>query len=216
MTITDPQGLYQDICFHPDDMSLRLIFADWCEDNNDPLRAEFIRKSVELYQLEEKIKLEYGFLPSLNSATNSFSLQTDMQRYKLIHQCNHLLHQAEGTRIEIPGWMSPTSHVAGFVGVIFPTLTDWIEYGVEAVKNYPIMEVWFTSGRMIEPLRCVRVAFYESPSATSRLFYSGPYIKAIAYFFEEMPKKDYKDQKDALKHLGEYCVQWARRKAGIS
>jgi uncharacterized protein (TIGR02996 family) len=41
-------ALFQAICENPFDDGLRLIYADWLEDNGDPDRAEFIRLQVEL------------------------------------------------------------------------------------------------------------------------------------------------------------------------
>ncbi len=42
-----------DIRANPDDDAVRLVFADWLEDNGDPDRAEFIRLQVRLAQLPE-------------------------------------------------------------------------------------------------------------------------------------------------------------------
>lgn len=46
-------ALYQDVLAHPDDDGLRLIYADWLEDNGQGVRAEFIRVQIELYKFEE-------------------------------------------------------------------------------------------------------------------------------------------------------------------
>lgn len=42
-------GFIADIIEHPEDDSIRLIYADWLEDHGDPERAEFIRVQVELW-----------------------------------------------------------------------------------------------------------------------------------------------------------------------
>jgi uncharacterized protein (TIGR02996 family) len=39
-------GLLRAILQDPEDNSLRLIYADWLEDNGDPIRAEFIRLGI--------------------------------------------------------------------------------------------------------------------------------------------------------------------------
>jgi uncharacterized protein (TIGR02996 family) len=44
-------GFLKDICAHPDDDDIRLIYADWLEDNGQPERAEFIRVQCELHRL---------------------------------------------------------------------------------------------------------------------------------------------------------------------
>lgn len=38
----DGQGLLTDIIENPDDDTPRLIYADWCQDNNKPMRAKML------------------------------------------------------------------------------------------------------------------------------------------------------------------------------
>ena len=42
--------LLRAICENPDDDTLRLVFADWLQENDDEARAEFIRAQIELSQ----------------------------------------------------------------------------------------------------------------------------------------------------------------------
>jgi uncharacterized protein (TIGR02996 family) len=51
------EGLVQDIVAHPEDTSLRLIYADWLEERDDP-RAEFLRLEVQLAELKGRQKRE--------------------------------------------------------------------------------------------------------------------------------------------------------------
>jgi uncharacterized protein (TIGR02996 family) len=44
---TDRDALLAAICAHPDEDTPRLAFADWCDENGDPERAEFIRLQFE-------------------------------------------------------------------------------------------------------------------------------------------------------------------------
>src|SRR5262245_32437866 len=50
----DRQALLQALREEPDDEKLRLIYADWLEDNGDADRAGFIRLCTELSGLDEK------------------------------------------------------------------------------------------------------------------------------------------------------------------
>jgi uncharacterized protein (TIGR02996 family) len=45
------RGLLEDVLAHPQEDSPRLIYADWCEENGDPARAELIRVQIELARL---------------------------------------------------------------------------------------------------------------------------------------------------------------------
>lgn len=47
------QEFIRDICLHPEDDSLRLIFADWLSDNGQEDRAEFVRVQLELEELKK-------------------------------------------------------------------------------------------------------------------------------------------------------------------
>src|SRR5262245_41972442 len=46
------EGLLRDVLDHPDDDGVRLIYADWLEDNGEPDRAEFIRLQIELARMD--------------------------------------------------------------------------------------------------------------------------------------------------------------------
>src|SRR5262245_35873201 len=47
------EALLRAVCAAPEDDAVRLVYADWLDDNGDPERAEFIRTQIELSLLEE-------------------------------------------------------------------------------------------------------------------------------------------------------------------
>jgi uncharacterized protein (TIGR02996 family) len=47
-TMTQHDALLAAVCAAPDDDLPRLVYADWCDENGDPDRAEFIRTQVEI------------------------------------------------------------------------------------------------------------------------------------------------------------------------
>jgi uncharacterized protein (TIGR02996 family) len=51
--VPDDQALFQAILADPEDDLPRLIYADWCEENGDTDRAEFIRVQIEIARLPE-------------------------------------------------------------------------------------------------------------------------------------------------------------------
>jgi uncharacterized protein (TIGR02996 family) len=51
--MTDRAAFLRAICAAPDDDTPRLVFADWLDEHGDAKRAEFIRVSCELEQVEE-------------------------------------------------------------------------------------------------------------------------------------------------------------------
>lgn len=48
--MSEGDAILQDIIANPADDGLRLIYADWCEDNGQAERAEFIRVQIELHR----------------------------------------------------------------------------------------------------------------------------------------------------------------------
>jgi uncharacterized protein (TIGR02996 family) len=51
--MTDNEALLQAICADPDNVTLRLIYADWLEEHGDAARAEFIRVQCQLADMDE-------------------------------------------------------------------------------------------------------------------------------------------------------------------
>jgi uncharacterized protein (TIGR02996 family) len=54
--VSERDALLAAALHHPDDDTPKLAFADWCDDNGDPKRAEFIREQVELDRQSDKFK----------------------------------------------------------------------------------------------------------------------------------------------------------------
>lgn len=52
MITTDRDALLRAVLDHPDDDLPRLAFADWCEENGDDARAEFVRVQVALWDAQ--------------------------------------------------------------------------------------------------------------------------------------------------------------------
>ncbi|MFO0879253.1 MAG: TIGR02996 domain-containing protein [Gemmataceae bacterium] len=46
-------GLLEEICEHPEDFTLRLVYADWLDDHGEAPRAEFIRLQIQREHLDE-------------------------------------------------------------------------------------------------------------------------------------------------------------------
>jgi uncharacterized protein (TIGR02996 family) len=51
--VADLDGILAHVCDHPDDNASRLVFADWCEENGDADRAEFVRLQLRLEDVPE-------------------------------------------------------------------------------------------------------------------------------------------------------------------
>src|SRR5262249_52085188 len=51
--MSEQAALFRAICEQPDDDAVRLVYADWLEENGDPELAEYIRREVALAKVPE-------------------------------------------------------------------------------------------------------------------------------------------------------------------
>lgn len=147
-------GLLDAICESPEDVALRLIFADWCEENGQEQRAELIRVQCELARLGGrclKRDCTEKFVPLF-----SCCLACDMRRrdIELRSETSSALDWLHGGDIEWDG-LSGVLH-RGFIEEVSITLEDWLEQA-HAIQR-------------ATPLRVLRLR-WESPPPRSYPFY---------------------------------------------
>lgn len=128
-------GLLADVLARPADDVPRLIFADWCEDNGEGARSEFIRVSIDgcsigpeatyvLYEMRagpprgERVK-EYGWLWHPHS------------RDKVLRQCVNILHRS-------PSITADYVFRRGFVAEIRAPLTALLDHGAAILRCQPV------------------------------------------------------------------------------
>jgi len=81
----------------PDDDTLRLAFADWLDENEDPARAEFIRVQIELARGVEELKRKHSL------EQRQAELLTEHERV----WTRPLLEALDGQEEEAGGWAFP-------------------------------------------------------------------------------------------------------------
>lgn len=113
---------------NPADDQWRLIYADWCEENGQPERGEFIRVQVELAPLLAK----GGKL-------------TTRQAVLIAHQETLLGQAASQDWTNLPGYVREWQWRRGFVEHVTLTAEDWIEHGDYLLGEWPIQEVTLTT-----------------------------------------------------------------------
>src|SRR5687767_10981812 len=72
------------VCAAPDDDLPRLVYADWCDENGQPERAEFIRTEIEMAKM----------MPDKDTAPND----RDQPRYKPLRERANELWYANSER----------------------------------------------------------------------------------------------------------------------
>lgn len=153
MTATDGAGLLDAILADPADDGLRLIFADWLEDNGEPARAEFIRAQIALVGVRSECGSESG---------DYLCRSTRCRLCPLIRRQNAAwLETPPGpspgsvvggiaapwaiTVYAGPDHRPPVMHVRrGFVESALCSLGDWMKHGPEIARSHPITRVTLT------------------------------------------------------------------------
>lgn len=151
--------LLKDILKNPDDDFLRLIYADWLEDNNiDANRSEFIRIQIELSKLK-KLNVNYSY-------NHRFSYLKNRENF-LLRKYGPVWYEQFAAEIfpdigcavwsldgaQPYGWMAchgikciqRSPFVRGFVGRFTTQAGEWIEYGDKILQKSPITHVIYTT-----------------------------------------------------------------------
>lgn len=141
------EGLLRDVVEHPHEDGPRLVYADWCEENGDPQRAEFIRAQVEAVRLRERL---------LALDVRAAELARDLCERNAFGQ-----RLSDGATTFRP---TPQNLRRGFVDVLVLNLRRFWDHGRELVSMNPITQVRFSD-------RNPAVRRQHLPGATRRLHY---------------------------------------------
>jgi uncharacterized protein (TIGR02996 family) len=122
------QSLLQGILDDPDDDAIRLIYADWLEEHDQPDRAEFIRVQLALHQLRD-------------AAVEA--QQTLRQREKALWA----KHGATWKE-ELPAWArSGVTYERGFAWQVSATMAQLVQGGRKLWRTAPMQAVNLVVGR---------------------------------------------------------------------
>jgi uncharacterized protein (TIGR02996 family) len=135
-TLTTGDALLRAVLGDPADDGLRLVYADWLEENGQGERAEFIRVQVELA----------GGKPCLSeSASPRRFCRPECRRCALRRRERELLGNDVCERCD---WHRPLVHGGwewkyrrGFVAEVACATADWLRYGPALVRAQPLERV---------------------------------------------------------------------------
>lgn len=143
------QGLLQAILAAPGEDAPRLIYADWCEENGDPERAEFIRVHCE-------IAARFG-VPIDGSPVATGDRAADQDEIRLRRRERELKDANYGR------WLVPVEGVVcnlhrGFVNRINCKPEVFLRHGVVLLGQYPIEKVGLRWPKIVDS--CVHIEMY--------------------------------------------------------
>ena len=150
--MTTEDAFLQDIIAQPQDDGLRLVFADFCEDNDQPERGEFIKVQIRLAHIDT-------YIEAMNGLVGAITVEADELRLREQELWRSRRH---GTWT-IPGPLMPPTHTClssdattetlqipvlvfrrGFANEVRCTLADWMEYGPLLARTAPLERVVIT------------------------------------------------------------------------
>ncbi len=192
--MTASEAFLADIVANPADDGLRLIYADWLEDNGQTDRAEFIRVQIERVRIR-------NLHPPADDEDRRI-----IRGFALYKRELELLPRMTGS-----AWLLACTDIwytRGFVYRVRLKCQDWLEHGVILVRQHPLERVELE----IEPIE-------DSDSVNGYLFQWSeipdlPPNCLPEWLWEEIAVtygSSFETPEDAKGALSATCLEWARR-----
>lgn len=208
----------------PTDDGVRLVYADWLEENGEPERAEFIRL---------QLRVAAPWSSTSGECWQCHCARTEGQRTNGPCRCEPAWRELR-RRLGLlvvnrgleGGWPMPVPSVCnrymlsrGFAGEIFCTWDVFDEHAAELFSAHPVVSVRLTDR---EP--------YESPGRTKRRWWwlrslgravwagselAAPVFRKLPSLRPGVTAVDYTSWDKALEALSHACVALGRERAGL-
>ena len=144
--MNDHDPLLNMVLAQPDDIALRLVYADWLEEHGQEERAEFIRCQVELARIRPEKAGGLTVWSSDEAAADDLRSENPHAE-RLRRRERDLLGYPNGVCLHCD-WHAPIPHGGfewefrrGFVEVVSLPLAAWLEHGPALVRRHPIREL---------------------------------------------------------------------------
>jgi uncharacterized protein (TIGR02996 family) len=202
--MTTADDLLLAIVTDPEDIGVRLVYADWLEENGQVERSEFIRVQTDIDRICEGNRRG-------KPETDATSLSS------LISRESGLMWGVwnAGWMDPVPrAWLSDSVINRGFVESISCTCSAWLEHGPAIVRQHPVTKVVLTDKRPYgsdnyDPGWAWAVE-EGSDSPPWRL----PEV-LVSLFDHRPPRFLYRSKSLALDALSAACIVYARAKAKL-
>ena len=209
-------GLLRAILENPADETLRLIYADWLEENGESERAEFIRVQIELAIAVETPRTELRIRALRRSEASLLARNEHVWRRPLL---SARVHDGEGRS----SWQWQCEWRRGFVASVSCSLSDWCGEPCESCGGRGESPTY-----RYKTLSSVGGDACPDCHGTGRINAHGPQIVAVQPV-EEVRITD-PETRESFPHeltwgflgpggppinLSDACVAWARREAGL-
>jgi uncharacterized protein (TIGR02996 family) len=144
--MSDEDALLAAIAEHPDEDTPRLVYADWLQEHDHPIRAEFIRLQIE-------IERKAGTLPSM-----LFNRYADLFKRNLELIENHR-NELLGPLAKLPDYVVMAYH-RGFVALLELSVDRFLEHAplIATTKPLPRVRVNQVAARLADFVLCPHLA----------------------------------------------------------
>ncbi len=132
--MNEESALLRAVIAEPDNLDLRLIFADWYEDQGDP-RAHFIRLQIALTRVSKSHPWRREFRRKANALWRRYGRVWNAPIYRRLNQ-TPLKGQVHARRAAVRGW----EYRRGFIEVIQAEAEAFLHHGNVLLDLGPVIE----------------------------------------------------------------------------
>jgi uncharacterized protein (TIGR02996 family) len=160
--MSDEDALLAAIAEHPDEDTPRLVYADWLQEHDQPIRAEFIRLQIEIERKQETLPRVL-----LNRHVDLFKRQQEL----LDNHRNELLGPLAKLQWEATGDFS-----RGFVSQVELSVTAFLQHAplVASTRPLPRVRVYRVATRFADFVLCPHIGCITQLQAYSSTLENGP------------------------------------------
>ena len=212
--MNEDAGFLQAICEDPYEDAVRLIYADWLQENGRQARGEFI-------QVQMDLKKQSSAFRGNEACSCTFCKLRRRERELLQEGCEY-----QGGTLPRFGWAGPTIAMRasflewefrrGFVEQVACSCADWLQHGVAIVQSQPVLEVRLTDKRPSAHGTVYRwfdgIVYRENPDRLPDQFWR---LLGFNVPGQRLMFKTYANASTALADLSHAAVAWARQRAGL-
>lgn len=216
--MTEGDVMRREIVANPDDDTLRLIYADWLEDQGNPAYAAFIRAQID----NARRHAIEPHSPKMDSRVNA--------ELVILNGTPEML-QICGERFDNYGWDGTgettveydsgveVDYVKGFIETVRCPLAWWWRFGKDIAPEFPLRRVTLTC-REPNPIP-TPFAFLQStqwtwaPDDAPFGYYYGAFQACLPRsLWVLIPYSESRSRAEAMDALSAACIKWARPDSG--
>ncbi len=138
---TDREALLRAVCLSPGDDLPRLLLTDWCEENGEGERAEFIRVQIELWRRRDEydshdLMVRVPSYEALERRGRELLNRNWAHWHPIWHACNVVCENLAGNA----SGEVRVSFRRGLVGKVTLPCADWLGHGAALAACCPLQE----------------------------------------------------------------------------